>query len=225
MGGILGLVYKYKNQIYLSGNFNIIFVSKHGNVIYVEDYPAYFLNQNETLFNRTGFCVILNYTKNNEQLSRNCRLSYLIKRKDNSETAFKTNNIELNKMVVFEYNSKKNILKEKLLISFWLAFKKSHCLFVEISLVTKEIQYIQNMKEIFLIFNGVALKLPKESMYEHIKENQNYRLLFIFSSEVKVNMIGQVLFNNYEVLFDEKLRRVRFQIDKLNMMGNATKYT
>ena len=59
MGGILGLVYKYKNQIYLSGNFNIIFVSKHENVIYVEDYPAYFLNQNETLFNRTGFCVIL----------------------------------------------------------------------------------------------------------------------------------------------------------------------
>ena len=128
-------------------------------------------------------------------------------------------------MVVFEYNSKKNILKEKLLISFWLAFKKSHCLFVEISLVTKEIQYIQNMKEIFLIFNGVALKLPKESIYEHTKENQNYRLLFIFSSEVKVNMIGQVLFNNYEVLFDEKLRRVRFQIDKLNMMGNVTKYT
>ena len=60
------------------------------------------------------------------------------------------------------------------------------------------------MEEISLVFNGIALKLPKESIYEHLKENQNYRLLFIFSSEVKVNMIGQVLFDNYEVLFVEK---------------------
>ena len=60
------------------------------------------------------------------------------------------------------------------------------------------------MEEISLVFNGIALKLPKESIYEYLKENQNYRLLFIFSSEVKVNMIGQVLFDNYEVLFVEK---------------------
>ena len=91
--------------------------------------------------------------------------------------------------------------------------------------MTKEIQCSQNTEEISLVFNGIALKLPKESMYEYIEENQNYRLPFIFSSEIKVSMIGQVLFDNYEVLFDEELSRVGFHVDKPGMMGNVAKYT
>ena len=245
--GVLGLGYKYKNQMYLNDNFNLISVlkenkqinktvftlknyvnettSKHEGVIFVGDYPSHFSSQEEILLNKTGFCGIVNYTTNSKQLSWNCRMSYLIKGSDNSEAAFKSHNIELNETVVFDYNSKTSILRQEIANKFLAAFGKSECSFVEVSLVSKEIQCTNNTKEISLVFNGVALRLPKESLYEYIEETQKYRLPFIFSSEVKVSMLGQVLFDNYEVLFDEELSRVGFHADKLEMMGNVTKYT
>lgn len=245
--GILGLGYKYKNQMFLNDDYNIISIlkenkhihknifsiknyinettSKNEGIIYLGDYPSHFINQEEILLNKTGFCGIVNYTKNSEQLSWNCRLSYLIKGSENTELAFKDNNIELNETVVFDYNSKTSVLREELANKFLAAFKQSDCKFVEISPVTKEIQCNQNSEEISLVFNGIALKLPKESIYEYIEEKNNYRLVFTFSSDIKVSFIGQVLFDNYEVLFDGELSRVGFHADKLNMMGNVTKYT
>ena len=115
--GVLGLGYKYKNQMYLNDDFNLISVlkenkqinkkvfsiknyvnettSKHEGVISVGDYPSYFSSQEELSLNKTGFCGVVNYTTNSKQLSWNCRLSYLIKGSNNSESAFKSNNIEL----------------------------------------------------------------------------------------------------------------------------------
>ena len=245
--GVLGLGYKYKNQMYLNDDFNLISVlkenkqinkkvfsiknyvnettSKHEGVISVGDYPSYFSSQEELSLNKTGFCGVVNYTTNSKQLSWNCRLSYLIKGSDNSESTFKSNNIELNETVVFDYNSKTSILREEIANRFLAAFKKGNCSFVEVSLVSKEIQCSQNTEEISLVFNGIALKLPKESLYEYIEETQTYRLPFTFSSDAKVSLIGQVLFDNYEVLFDEELSRVGFHVDKDDMMGNVTKYT
>ena len=247
ISGVLGLGYKTKNQMYLTDEFNLISVlkenkeiekkvfsiknyvnettSKHEGIIHVGDYPQDFTDDEQISSNQTGFCGAVNYTTNSHQLSWNCRLSYLIKGSNNSESAFKSNNIELNETIVFDYNSKTSILREEVANKFLAAFKKSNCSFVQVSLVSKEIQCSENREEISIVFNGVALKLPKESLYEYIEETKQYRLPFTFSSEVKVSSIGQILFDNYEVLFDEELNRVGFHTDKSEMMGNVTKYT